>query len=521
MNRSPKSIKTTWKRRLTQAAASFIFVGTPACRIPSLTYADAAPNLPDAYPATIGTANPAPAPISPLAAVAGCASCVNANGVLTAVENSGLAGVDEFYKDPNLTQLIAQAMAGNRELKILEQEVVIANNEVTARRGAYLPLIGLGFGGGMEQTSRYTRNGVVENQLEILPGQPFPNPLWNIRLGADINWQIDIWRRLRNARDAAAQRALAAQERRNAFVTRLVADVAENYYALMALDQRMLNLDKTIELQQQSQDLSQARLDQGRGTVLAVQRFQAEVRRNQSEKLIVQQDIIEAENRINILLNRYPEPVPRTTTGFFDLTIHALSVGVPAQLLANRPDIRQAERELTAAGLDVKVARAQFFPQLSISAGVGFEAFDPRFLFRPDALAAAAAGNLVAPLVNRLAIRAEYQSANARQLQSIYNYQRVVLNAFTEVANRMSMAENYRKSVEIRKKQLESLEASVASASQLFQNARAEYVEVLLAQRDLLEARSVLIDTKRQQLTAVVNAYQALGGGTVLSTMPR
>ena len=238
------------------------------------------------------------------------------------------------------------------------------------------------------------------------------------------------------------------------------------------------------------------------------------MRKNQSEKLIVRQDIVEAENRINFLANRFPEPIERASTDFFDLTIHAISVGVPSQLLQNRADIRQAERELEAAGLDIYVARTRFYPALTISAGVGYEAFSLKYLFNsPQALAYNLAGNLVAPLINKKAIQADYLTANARQLQSLYDYQRTVLQAFTEVINRISMAENYRKSVEIRKQQLTALELSVDAATNLFQNARAEYVEVLLAQRDLQDARLDLIDTKRQQLSAVVNAYQALGGG--------
>ena len=189
-------------------------------------------------------------------------------------------------------------------------------------------------------------------------------------------------------------------------------------------------------------------------------------------------------------------------------------MGVPAQLLQNRPDIRQAERELEAAGLDVKVARAHFYPRVDITAGVGYQAFNPQYLFlTPESLIGNVAGNLVVPLINKKAIKAEYLSANAKQLQSVYNYQRVILNAFTEVINRVSKVENYRKSIEIKKQQLESLQASVDIASKLFQNARAEYVEVLLAQRDLMEARMVLIETKKEQLSAIVNAYQALGGG--------
>jgi outer membrane protein TolC len=334
-------------------------------------------------------------------------------------------------------------------------------------------------------------------------------------------WRLDIYRQMRNARDAAAQRYLGAIDRRSYFVTRLVAEIAENYYGLVALDRRLENLDRTIELQERSLEVSKSQFEAARVSELPVQRFQAEVRKNQSEKLIVNQEIIQVENRINFLVNRFPEPVERMSGGFsefFDLNIHTLSVGVPPQLLQNRPDIRQAERELAAAGLDVQVARANFFPQLTITAGVGYEAFSLRYLFiTPEALIYNAAGGLVAPLINFRAIKADYLTANAKQLQSVYNYQRVILNAFTEVINRLAMVENYRKSIEIKKQQLEALLASVDIASRLFQNprenSRVDYVDVLFAQRDMMDARRVLIDTKQQQLSAIVNAYQALGGG--------
>ncbi len=117
------------------------------------------------------------------------------------------------------------------------------------------------------------------------------------------------------------------------------------------------------------------------------------------------------------------------------------------------------------------------------------------------------------PVINRSAIEADYSTANSIQLQRLYDYQRTILNAFTEVVNRISMVENYGVSIDIKKQQLASLEASVTNASLLFQNAQAEYIEVLFAQRDLMDARMVIIETKKEQLGAIVNAYQALGGG--------
>jgi outer membrane protein TolC len=284
----------------------------------------------------------------------------------------------------------------------------------------------------------------------------------------------------------------------------------------MALDKRIENLDANIKLMEQSLEIAKAQKEGIRGTELGVQRFLSEVRKNQSEKLIINQEIVVAENRINFLVGRYPETIVRVSEGFYDLNLHALDLGVPSDLLRNRPDVRQAERELAAAGLDISVAQANFYPRMMITGGVGYEAFNPNFLFTtPESLIYSVAGGLVAPLINKLAIQAEYKNANARQLQACYNYQRVILNAFTEVINRVTMVQNYTKSIEIKKEQLAALEKSVEVAKKLFTATRVEYIDVLLAQRDLRDARMVMIDTKKDQLIAIVDTYQALGGGLI------
>lgn len=428
--------------------------------------------------------------------------------------------VEEFYNDPILTRLACFALGNNRELKILEEDVQIARNEVLGRSGAYLPMLTAGGQAGTTQYSKYTLPGASREDDPYNAGRLLPNPVPDFLASINLSWQIDIWRQLRNARDAARARLVAAIEKRNYFVTRLVADVAEAYYGLMALDKRIENLNTIIALQEQSYEFAQLRFKAGRGTELAVQRFLAEVRKNQSEKLIVSQQIIMIENRINFLLNRYPQKVERISTNFLELEIRGLSFGVPAQLLQNRLDIRQAERELQAAGLDVNVARARFFPTLNLTGQVGYEAFNPSYFFYPQAFVANALGQLVVPLVNKRAIRAEYMNANARQLQTVYNYQRVVLNAFTEVVTLLFKVENYRRSIEFRKRQVDALNAAVKAAYDLYQAGRVEYMDVLFAQRDLLDARKNWIDTKREQLSAIVAAYQALGGGYQLTCPP-
>jgi len=441
------------------------------------------------------------------------------NGTTTS-DNSGQVPTTEFFNDPKLLSLFEQALVGNQQLRILAQNIEIANNEALRRRGAYLPFLSFGSGASLTKYSQYTLEG-ADNAQDLLPnGSNFPAPLPDFMAAADVSWQIDIWRQLRYSRNAAALRYLGTRDGWNYVVTRLVAEIAENYYQLMALDKRIENLNTIISLQERSLGVARFRKEFARDTELGVQRFLAEVRKNQSQMLITNQTIIQVENRINFLCGRYPQRVDRASAksipAFIDLDLHALSVGVPSQLLRNRPDIRQAERELEAAGLDVNVARANFYPKLIITAEVGYDAFNPKYLFlTPESLIYSVAGGLVAPLVNKKAIQADYLNANAKQLQAIYDYQRTTLNAFTEVFNRMTKVRNYSHSIELKKQQLISLETAVDVASNLFQNARpgVDYMDVLFAQRDLLEARLVTIDTKLEQLSAIVDTYQALGGG--------
>jgi NodT family efflux transporter outer membrane factor (OMF) lipoprotein len=461
------------------------------CRIPGLYQADPMAPLPDTF-----------------------------NGIITE-ENSGQIGIYEFFDDLTLAQLLTDGLAQNQELKIRNQEIYIASNQLYQARWAYFPFINLNGFGGFERTSKWMPLGAAEDQLLTPNGGRFSDPLGYSRLSADVYWHVDIFRQYRNMRNAAQQRYYEAIENRNYLITQLVAETAENYYELAALDKRLQYLDATIELQQQSLEAAQFLQERAGGSRLGVTRFQAEVRKNQAQRLIVQQRIIEVSNRINYLVGRFPQAVDRTGWDVIRLDSRRIMVGVPAQLLLNRRDIQAAEREVIATGLDIQVARANFFPKLDIDAYVGFESFNPRFLFDPDAFIAETIGDLSAPVINKSAIRAEYMTANARQLQAIYTYQQTVINAFIEVTNNVAKAENYRRSVAIQQQQVLALEESVSVARELFklpvEKFKVEYIDILLATRDLLEARTQMLETKQQQLTAIVRSYQALGGGYLLS----
>lgn len=420
----------------------------------------------------------------------------------------------DYFTDPYLNALIDTALANNQELNITLQEIVIANNEVRARKGEYLPFLGVQGAAGVEKVGRYTSQGANDANTEIMPGKEFPEPLPDYRVGVVANWELDIWRKLRNAKKSAVMQYLATVEGKNFMVTNLIAEIANSYYELLALDNQLVNVRKNIDILNDALEVVKLQKQSARVTELAVRRFEAEVLKNESRQYYILQDIVEAENHINFLVGRYPQPVQRDYQTFDGLIPNTIQAGIPSQLLANRPDIRQAELKLAAAKLDVTVAKARFYPSVGISAGIGFQAFNPSYLIRtPESLLYSFAGDLTAPLINRNAIKAAYYSANAQQIQAVYQYEQTILNAYVEVANQLSMIANLEKSYALKSRQVQALTESIDIANVLFRSARADYMEVLLTQREALESRFELIETKKQQMNAVVNMYQALGGG--------
>ncbi|WP_145855410.1 TolC family protein [Pedobacter suwonensis] len=419
-----------------------------------------------------------------------------------------------FFTDPNLINLIDTALKNNQELNITLQDIEIAKNEIKARKGELLPNVTYGVGAGLDKVGRYTSSGAGDASTEITPGKRVPEVLPDYRFGLQANWEADIWHKLRNSKKAAINHYLSTIEGKNFVITNLIAEVANSYYELLASDNQLETVRKNIELQSNALELMKIQKQATRVNELAVRKFEAEVLSSKSLEFDIQQDIIENENKINFLLGRFPQPIIRDKSSFTDLVPATVHTGLPAQLLANRPDIKQAEYELAAAKLDVKVAKAQFYPSLGISAAIGYQAFNPSYLLRtPESLIYSLAGDLAGPLINRNAIKAEYASANAKQLQAVFDYEKAILNGYIEVANQMSKISNLQKSYDLKSKQVTALTQSIDISNDLFKAARADYFEVLMTQRDALQSKLELIETKKQQLNAVVDIYQALGGG--------
>jgi len=428
--------------------------------------------------------------------------------------NSGTTPWRQFFTDPNLVALIETALKNNQELMITLQEIEIAKSGVVAKKGRLTPTVTAGIGAGVSKAGRYTSEGAGDATTDIEEGKEMPDPLGNFEGGLMANWEVDIWKKLRTEKESAVAHYLSTVEGKNFVLSNLIEEVADNYYELLALDNQLDIIQQYTKLQERALEISKIQKEAAAATELAVKKFEAELAKSKASEYTIRQQITEKENQINALLGRYPQPIVRAKDSFMSTIPQTVYTGIPSQLLANRPDIKQAELELKSSKLDVEAARKEFYPSLEISATLGLEAFKPSYLVKmPESIAYNLVGELAGPLINKSAIKANFQTADAKQIQSLYEYDKTILNAYLDVANLMSKVKNIDQYYQLKSQETKALEQSIDIANQLFKNSRADYLEVLLNQRDALDAKMELVEAKQQQLSTVVDIYKSLGGG--------
>ena len=428
--------------------------------------------------------------------------------------NSAQIKWKDFFADKYLISLIDTAIHNNQDLLITLQDIEIAGNNVKFRKGLLYPTVSGGAAAGIEKVGLYTSQGAGDASTEITPGKIVPEHLADFSFGLQTTWEADIWGKLRNAKRAAYAKYLGSIEGKNFVVTNLVAEVANTYYELLALDNQLEIIRETIKLQQKALEIVKVQKEAAVVTELAVKQFEAQVFNSQSLEFDVLQQITENENKINFLLGRYPQRINRDKLTFTAQIPMQIKSGIPSQLLQNRPDIKQTELELYATKCDVKSAKAEFYPSLRITGAIGFQAFKTAYLFTsPQSIAYSLIGDLMAPLINRTAIQAEFNKAKSYQIQAMYNYQKTILNGYVEVSNEMSNINNLKQLYNQKAKEVDALTKSIAIANELFKSARANYLEVLFAQREALKSKLELVEAKKRQYNSVTNIYKALGGG--------
>lgn len=413
-----------------------------------------------------------------------------------------------------LDALVDSALQNNPNLRMAVQRIEIARAGVKAARADQLPQVNAQLAGGMRRFGLYTMDGAGNIVTEIVPGRMVPIDLPDYYIGVQAFWEIDLWGRLKNKKRAAQSEYLASAEGMRLVALSLKSDIAIHYYRLLSLDAELEIIRQTIAQQKNALEMVKIQKEAGYSSELEIQQFTAQLLDWEVMEIELIQQIIEEENVINFLLGRFPQPVTRQAKHLYTLPHNNLSLGIPASQLRKRPDIKSLELRLEAQKFNVRSAQAALYPRFSITPGIGFQAFDPQYLFlTPASLAYNAIGNLITPLVNRNALKANFNASTASQILTLAEYQQAILNGFTEVVNELNRLDNLKKKAELRRSQSEMMNQAVETSRELYRSGRATYLEVLFSQQNALKTKLELVQISFRQQMSRIQLYRALGGG--------
>jgi multidrug efflux system outer membrane protein len=341
------------------------------------------------------------------------------------------------------------------------------------------------------------------------------NPANDFQISLNASWEIDLWGRLRRATEAARADLLSTEEGRRAVILTLVTSVANGYVNLRDLDMQLEIAKRTAKSREETYHLFQMRFQGGVISDLELNQVKSEYEQALSTIPFLEKTITQQENGLSVLLGRNPGPIQRgkTIDGF---VLPAVPAGLPSGLLANRPDIRQAEQALIAANARIGAARSLYFPTISLTGLLGFESIELSSLFSGPAKVWNFAAPLTAPIFTGGAIRGQVKSAEAVQKQSLLRYQQSIQTAFREVEDALIDQKRTREQLEIQARQVESLRDYARFARLRFDNGYTSYIEVLDAERSLFNAELFQAQTKGSLFQSLVNLYKAMGGGWVV-----
>jgi multidrug efflux system outer membrane protein len=409
-----------------------------------------------------------------------------------------------LFSDPILKELIQEGLTQNLDLKNAIQNIVQAQATLRQSKLALFP--------SLDASATYTRSKTSEASLNFPPGININTLTNTYRLQLSTVWEADIWGKLSSAKRAALNSYLQTDAARRAVQTQVVGDIANNYYLLLALDRQLeiteLTLKRRIENVETMKALKAGAVVTGAAVVQSeANRYDAEVRIPD-----LKQDIRQTENAICILLGRAPGPIQRNKLAD-QQALADLSIGVPAQLLQNRPDVQAAEFAFRRSVEDVKTARSFFYPSLQLTATGGFsnlqlqDFFNHSFFYN-------LVGGLTQPIFAQGANRARLTRAQSLQIQALNDFQYSLLTAGQEVSNALYAYQAAGAKEDSRAKQISALEKSVEYTEELLRYSSAtNYTDVLTSEQSLLAAQLSGVNDRLQKLQAVVNLYRALGGG--------
>ncbi len=407
----------------------------------------------------------------------------------------------ELFEDEELRGLVRAALEANKDLRIAVARVDQARAQLGVTRAAQLPQIDAG---ASATTNRLSDTG----QFRGLGGDT-----GLLSTTIDLTFEIDIWGRLRRASEAARAELLASEEARHAVVMTLVSDVAAAYLQLRQLDLEHETTRRNVTSRQGSLELARDRFEAGLTSALDLRQAEAELASTAAQIPDLERQIAQTENRLSILLGRAPGGIKRGRPLTGQTAPPAVPAGLPSALLERRPDIRQAEAGLVAANARIGVAKAAFFPQISLTGFFGVESAALSDLFTGPSRIWQLGPTVTLPIFNAGRNRANLELADARQREALIRYEQAIQQAFREVEDALIA---HRKAREALAEQVAAARASreaLSIAEWRYTSGLTSYLDVLDAQRTLLATEVAESRTLLFQLVAVVQLYRALGGG--------
>lgn len=420
----------------------------------------------------------------------------------------GTLPINEFFANADIRAVIDSAIEKNIDLQIAIKNIQAADLLFKRAKLGNLPQLNLQVTANSSRPSDNSLNGLSASQFLKA------THIEDYNAGLALSWEADIWGKISKQKEAAYAGYLQTAEVKKAVQTRIVATVATSFYRLLLLDAQLDIAQKNLDLSSNTLKMVRQQFQAGQVTSLAVQ--QTEAQQLKASQLIPQisQEINVQENVLSELLGKFPSTVVRAKT-LAALTIPAnLTIGVPATMLATRPDVKSFELGLRVANAKVGVANASLYPSLTISASAGLNSFTASNWFNiPASLFGIVGAGITQPIFYRKELKTQFELAKVEREKSVLLFRQAVIGAVVEVSNEQSKLENLKKEYVIAQNRINTLQSAVKNADLLFKSGMANYLEVITAQANLLQGELDLASLKTAQLNTSVELYRALGGG--------
>ena len=407
----------------------------------------------------------------------------------------------EMFTDPLLEGYVEQGLQNNLDIRRALQQITVAEAYVRQGRAGYLPTLSLNAGVNHQILSENSQFGSL-----------FAGSITQYDATENLSWEADIWGRIRSTSRAFQASYLQSVAAHQAVKTELIAAIASTYYQLLTLDEQVRITRQTIENRESSLETIRALKEAGTVTEVGVKQTEAQLYRAQAVLIDLANNVKLLENTLSILLGTAPQDIKRTSLDRQHIETE-LRTGVAADLLRNRPDVIAAEYNLINAFELTNVARSSFYPSLRLTAGGGFQSLDLAELFNANSLFANLAGAIAQPVLNRRQIRTEYEVSQVQQEIALLDFQQSLLTASREVSDALYNFEAAEETIEVKALEYDALELATSYSEELLNNGLINYLEVLTARENALNAQLELANARFNRLNAVVELYQALGGG--------